>query len=292
MNPSDTTDTLRQPFRRHTLARRAAVRACEVGARAVGAAALYRRNHLARGRLVVRRETLAIANLPRGLDGFRVVQLSDIHAGPFIGSGDLAPVIDAALELAPHAIAITGDLITHAWSDVLAIAADLGRLRAQHGVFAVFGNHDYRGRREGEIASALEPLGITFLRNASRRIEVEGGALAVVGVEDLEEAKLIDLAAARAGVRDGDFELVLCHNPQGAPFVARERCVAVLAGHTHGHQIDLPFARRAGPAHPGTRVRLGATTLIVSRGLGAIGLPLRVGAPAEIVLVELRRSDA
>jgi predicted MPP superfamily phosphohydrolase len=289
-NPS--TETLRQPFRRHTLARRAAVRVCEVGARAVGAAALYRRHFLARERLLVRRETLAIANLPRGLDGFRVAQLSDIHAGPFLGRGDLAPVVDATLALAPHLIAITGDLITHAWSDVLAIAGDLGRLRAPHGVFAVFGNHDYRGRREGDIASALEPHGITFLRNASRRIEVEGGALAVVGVEDLEESKCIDLEAARAAVRGDDFELVLCHNPHGAPFVARERCVAVLAGHTHGHQIDLPFARRAGPAHPGTRVQLGATTLIVSRGLGAIGLPLRIGAQAEIVLVELRRSGA
>ena len=283
-------DALRQPYRRHSLTRRAAVRLAEVGARMVGAPALYRRRHLARQRLLVRRETLAVAHLPRGLDGFRVVHWSDLHAGPFIGRGDLAQVVDATLALEADLIAVTGDFITHDWTDALKLADDLGRLRAKHGVFAVFGNHDYRGRREGEIARVLGASGIEFLRNANRRIEVDGGALAIVGVEDLEEAKVLDLATARAGVREEDFELVLCHNPQGAPFFSRERCVAVLSGHTHGHQLDAPMLRRAGPPHPGTRVCFGATTLIVNRGLGAIGVPLRFHAPAEIVVIELRRS--
>jgi predicted MPP superfamily phosphohydrolase len=283
---------LRQPYRRHSLVRRAAVRVCENGCRAFGVAAIYRHRWLARERLSIRTETVARPDLPRGLDGFRVAQLSDIHGGPFIRRGDLGPVVDSVLALAPHLVAITGDLITHTWRDVLHIADDLGRLRAAHGVWVVFGNHDYRGRREGEIVRVLEERGIGVLRNANVRVEVEGGTLAVVGIEDLEEAKVLDLRGARAGVRDEDWELVLCHNPRCAPVVARERCLAVMCGHTHGYQIDLPLARQAGPPHCGTRIDFGPTRLIVNRGLGAIGLPVRWGAPAEVVLLELERSAA
>jgi predicted MPP superfamily phosphohydrolase len=90
-------------------------------------------------------------------------------------------------------------------------------------------------------------------------------------------------------LRNGDLEIVLCHNPRAAQFLSRERCAAVLSGHTHGTQIDWPLARRVGPPHPGTRMQFGPTTLIVSRGLGVIGVPLRVGAPAEVVVLRLER---
>ena len=79
-------------------------------------------------------------------------------------------------------------------------------------------------------------------------------------------------------------------NPSAAPHLIGPRTAVVLSGHTHGTQVDLPILRRLGPAHPGLRVELGTATLIVSRGLGVVGLPLRVGAPAEIVLVSLTRS--
>ena len=81
---------------------------------------------------------------------------------------------------------------------------------------------------------------------------------------------------------------ILCHNPNGAPALARNGCVAVLSGHTHGHQIDLPLVRRAAPAHPGDRIERGATTCITTTGLGAIGVPIRIHAPTEVVLLELK----
>jgi hypothetical protein len=152
----------------------------------------------------------------------------------------------------------------------------------------VFGNHDYRDRLEGRIAEAYAARGVHFLRNAGAR--PLGDALVVTGIEDLEEARELDVAAARALLEPGDVELCLCHNPRGARVLARPGCVAVLSGHTHGMQVDLPFVRRLGPDHPGQRVELGPTTLIVSAGLGVVGAPWRVGAPAEVVLLELARA--
>ena len=90
-------------------------------------------------------------------------------------------------------------------------------------------------------------------------------------------------------VRPGDVELLLCHNPDGAPGLARPGCAAILSGHTHGHQINLPLVRRAAPPHPGDRVERGATACITSTGVGAIGVPIRLRAPAEVVLLELGR---
>ncbi|MCZ6598651.1 MAG: hypothetical protein O7B99_13515, partial [Planctomycetota bacterium] len=108
---------------------------------------------------------------------------------------------------------------------------------------------------------------------------------------DLEESKTIDLKAARAPVEDGDVELVLLHNPHGAGGLVRRGCAAVLSGHTHGNQIDLPLIRRIGPAHPGDRQDVNGTAVITSRGLGVVGFPLRIFSPAEVVVVELRASE-
>ena len=283
---------LRVAPRRHSLARRAAVRECEALALALGGRALYRARHLRPPGLRVRRERVVRPDLPDELHGLRVVQFSDVHAGPFVRAGDLRAAIELANALEPDLVAITGDLITHRAEDAELVRADLAQLRARHGVFGVFGNHDYRGRREDEIAQRWAASGMRFLRNEGVRIERGAAALCVVGVEDLEEARELDLERARACVRPGDFELALCHNPRGALAFVRPSCLAVLCGHTHGTQLDLPILRRVGPPHPGLRVQSGSTAILVSRGLGSIGLPLRIGAPTELVLLELERGRA
>lgn len=275
---------IRQKPRRHSLARRTLVRSIELACSALGGRAFYRSRFLGPGRLVERCETLRVAGFPRAV---RVAQLSDLHAGSFLGPGDLRHVLERVAAHAPDLIALTGDFITHDPKELERVLDELGSLRAPLGVFAVLGNHDYRGRRDAWIVEQLASRGVRTLRNEGVRLELGAGALCVVGVEDLEESKSLDFEAARACVRAGDFELVLSHHPALARHAARERCIAVLSGHTHGTQLDLPFLRRAGPAHPGLRVEFGPTTLIVSRGLGAIGVPLRFGAPAEVVIVNV-----
>lgn len=278
-------EAIRVAPRRFSDARIRLFRTVERLAVLAGGRRLYRRTSLAPGRFRVRREVLEAPGLPEGLDGYRVAQLSDLHAGPFMGAGDLRHVVDEVLRRAPDLIAITGDLITRDWREALTVLDDLARLRAPDGVFAVFGNHDYKLRQEHRIAAAYAERGIRFLRNESVRL---ASGPCVVGLEDLEEGRVVDLAAARAGVRPGDVELVLCHNPLGARGLAREGCLAVLSGHTHGNQMNLPLLRRLGPEHPGQRLEHGPTTLVVSHGLGVVGFPLRVGAPAEVVELVLR----
>lgn len=276
--------------RRHSLTRRILFSLAERCARLLGGRAYYRRRHLGPGRFRVRHEILNVPGLPAELQGFRIAHLSDLHAGPFLGPGDLRHVLDALHAAAPDAIALTGDFCAHQPEDARLVLEDLGGLASPCGSFAVFGNHDYRGRREHEIAEAFSARGVRFLRNEGVRLQRAGKPLPLIitGLEDLEEARELDVQAARSECEAGDVEVLLCHNPMGARVLAREGCAAILSGHTHGTQVDLPYLRGLGPAHPGLRVELGPTTLIVSRGLGVVGLPVRVGVPAELVLVELR----
>lgn len=275
--------------RRHSNLRLATFRAVERLLALLGGRRAYVRRRLSPGRLAWRVEEYRAPDLPRGLHGFRIAQLSDLHGGAFLSPGDLGHAIELVRREGPDLVVLTGDYLTHEPEEALALAPALAGLQARFGVFAVLGNHDYRFRREGEIVRAFGSVGIRFLRDASVRFDVAGGGLALVGLEDLEEGRRVDLARARAKVRPGDFEVHLCHNPLGAPVLARAGARIVLSGHTHGTQIDLPLLRRLGPVHPGARVELGRCTLFTCRGLGVVGAPIRVGAPAEVLLLRLLR---
>lgn len=278
--------------RRHGRARIAFFAAIERAAALLGGRRLYRRRALSAARLVTRHEHVAAPGLPAGLAPVRVAHVSDLHAGSFVGPGDLDDVRARIGALAPDLVVFTGDFISNRIEDLGAVADDLQRIDAPGGVFAVFGNHDYRGRREHEIAAAIP--GWTFLRNECALVETAAGArIGLAGIEDIEEGRHADVDAAlgpelgRAHAR-----IALTHGPRAAPAFAAAGFDLVLAGHTHGGQVDLPFLRRLGPAHPGLRVEMGATTLLVTRGLGPIGLPLRVKAPAEVVCIDIAPSMA
>jgi len=251
----------------------------------------YRARFLRSGRFHVRAETISVPGLPPGLEGLRIAHLSDLHGGHFMRAGDLRDVVEEINRREVDLCVLTGDFISHHWRDALPLAADLGRISSRFGTLAVFGNHDYRERQEARIAESFEAGGVRFLRNECARFDTGAGILAVTGLEDLEEGKRIDPAAARAQMRAGDIELMLCHNPHGAAALARPECVAILSGHTHGTQLNLPYLRRFGPPHPGERLQCGTTAVIVNRGLGVVAVPLRFRSPAEVVLVTLHRGD-
>lgn len=277
------------PQRRHSKLRLAAFRAVEGVARALGGRRFYRSRYLSQGRLVVREERVPVPDLPADLDGFTIAQWGDLHAGPFLRAEDLGDVVRATRALSPDLFVLTGDYITHDTEEGLGLERAFAGVAPRLGAFAVFGNHDYRGRREDELARAYATAGVRVLRDECARVPVGDATLAVVGIEDLEEAKQVDIDRARRDVRPGDVEVVLCHNPAGARRFARPGCAAVLSGHTHALQVDLPLLRRLGPKHPGLRVQLGETRLVVTRGLGVVGLPLRFRAPAEVVVLRLER---
>lgn len=279
---------LRQPVRRLSLGRRRTFELFQLMTRALGGRRFYRWRHLSPGGFRVRHERVALPPEMSEWAGFRIVQFSDLHAGPFLGAGDLAHVVDASNALEPDLVAITGDLLSEVPEEAFELIGDLSRLRARDGVWGVFGNHDYRQRREGEIAARYAAeAGVRFLRDEHVLLERGGQALALVGLEDLEEARVSDYGRAVEGLDPATRRIVLCHHPAAGAALAGPDVLAVLSGHTHGHQIDLPLVRRLAPPHPGDRRDLGSTVALTSRGLGALGVPLRLRSPAELVLLEL-----
>ncbi len=256
----------------------------------MGGRMFYRWCCLRATRLVVREEVVCSPDLPVELEGFTVLHLSDLHAGPFLGEGDLSHLPQLLGKRVPDILAITGDYITDTHEDALRVIPDLGRFKTRLGGWAVFGNHDYRRHGHPHITRGLREQGIRILQDEGQR--VSDLPLWISGLSDLEERPNPDPSGARKGKQPGDVEIMLCHNPLGAEVLANPGCIAILAGHTHGGQIDLPGLRNLGPIHPGLSTLLGQTALIVNRGLGVVGFPWRFGAPAEMVWIELRRGDA
>jgi predicted MPP superfamily phosphohydrolase len=250
----------------------------------------------ARGPIAVRPVDVALPRLPARHEGFRLVQLTDIHVGTTIGRAFVEDIVRRTNELAPDLIAITGDLVDGTVEQLRDGVAPLADLRARHGVFFVTGNHEYFSGA-GPWLEHLPSLGVRVLSN--QRVSIGDGAepFDLAGVDDPSAVRhggatpQAALDAALAG-RDPSRELVLlAHQPRQFEEAARRGVGLQLSGHTHGGQI-WPFGflvRLAQPFIAGLH-RRGASQIYVSRGTGYWGPPMRLGAPAEITEVILRRA--
>lgn len=240
----------------------------------------------------VRRQIVSIDGLPPEFHGFTIAHLSDFHAGPFLDAATVAPVLAKVRAVKPDLIALTGDFLTHVADEGVALAAAFAEHGAKHGGVLVFGNHDYRHRREAEIAHAFAAHGIVALRNAQRVIERGRKRLVLAGIEDVEEGKYADLDAALAGRQPDDITILLAHHPDVAIDAAPRGVQLVLSGHTHGGQIVLfghsVLGRSLRSRFPVGLTKVGDAWLHVTRGVGVLILPLRVHADPEIALLELR----
>ena len=240
--------------------------------------------------LTIERQPIFLHRLPRALDGFRIVQLSDLHLGPLTSSSQLNRAIEVANNLDADIIALTGDYISHERRYAAPCAEIVGRLRARCGVFAVLGNHDH-WTDAALITDLFRAEGISVLINEGMRFEKDGSALWLAGVDDTMVG-LEDLSLALAGSATDEMKLLLAHNPI---ILRRAACAGVdlvLSGHTHGGQVALR-SERTGPASARRRLlrglgRHGDTQIYVTRGLGTVILPIRYGCPPEVSLLELR----
>lgn len=234
-----------------------------------------------------------IEGLPAAADGFRIVQLSDVHIGPTLKRQFLEQCVATANGLDPDLIAVTGDLID-GWVDKLADdVAPLARLKARHGAYFVTGNHEYYWDGPAWCAE-VSRLGLTVLNNEHRLIEHEGARLLLAGVTDHSGGKMVrghdsDPAGARAGAPDHDASVLLAHQPRSIDAAAAAGYDLQLSGHTHGGQY-FPFNLMVYLAQPYVAglAKHDDTWIYVSRGTGFWGPPLRVGAPHEITLITLR----
>jgi len=245
----------------------------------------------------VREVDVPIPGLPDDLDGLRLLHLSDIHLSPFLSESELARVIDAANGLRPHLAAVTGDLISQRGDPIDACIRQLARLKADAGVVACMGNHEHFAEVEDYTAAAAARVGICFLRGQSRPLLFGKATLNVAGVDYQPlNQKSGYLRGAERLVVPGETNLLLSHNPDVFPVAARQGYNLMLAGHTHGGQVSVEILDQAiNPARFFTPFvyglyRRGSAAAYVTRGIGTIGIPARIGAPPEISLLRLRKA--
>ena len=241
-------------------------------------------------RLTVEHHQIRLRRLPRELDGFRIVQLSDLHHSPFTSREQIERAIETANSLQPDIVALTGDYVSKEREYAAPCAELLGALTAKHGVFGVLGNHD-PWTDAALITDLFRAEGITMLVNQGMRFEKNGAAFWLAGVDDTMVG-LEDLPLALAGSSEHEFKLLLAHNPIILRKAARAGVDLVLSGHTHGGQVSLRSEHNAS-GRPRRRLlkglaRQGETQIYVTRGLGTVVLPVRFGCPPEVSLLELR----
>jgi predicted MPP superfamily phosphohydrolase len=240
--------------------------------------------------LSIERQEIYLRRLPAKLDGLRVVHLSDFHYGPLVNPRHLERAVQAANDLRPDLIALTGDYISQDRIYARPCADVVGQLRARHGVFAVLGNHDH-WTDAALIADLFRAEGIRVLINEGSRMDLHGETFWLAGVDDTMVG-LEDLSLALAGAQHSEFKLLLAHNPTILRRAARANVDLVLSGHTHGGQVTWR-SEKSRSGRPRRRMlrglgRRGNTQIYVTRGLGTVVLPIRYGCPPEISVLDLR----
>ncbi len=260
----------------------------------------------------IRRETVKVPNLPEGLKGLRIVQISDIHSGSFTFKEPVEQAIQMINDLQADLVFFTGDLVNEHAGEMEGFTEVFGKIRAKRGVFSVLGNHDYgdyhQWEKEADKNQNLERLfaihkemGWDLLLNEHRILEVEGDQLAVIGVENYSThprfPKYGDLSKAATGAEKASVKLLLSHDPSHwmGQVVPDFKDIAItFSGHTHGMQfgVEIPGFLKWSPIQYvyeqwAGLYQEGNQFLYVNRGLGFIGYPGRVGILPEITCLEL-----
>ncbi|MFJ6786489.1 metallophosphoesterase [Streptomyces angustmyceticus] len=235
---------------------------------------------------VVKRVTVPLAKLPRRAHGFRIAVVSDIHLGPILGRAHTRRVVETINRTNPDLVAIVGDLVDGSVADLAPAAEPLRDLRSRHGAFFVTGNHEYYSGA-GSWVDHVRELGIHPLENA--RTELPGFDLA--GVNDVTgqtEQAGPDHDQALSGRDPSRAVVLMAHQPVTIHDTVRFGVDLQLSGHTHGGQM-WPFTYIAAATNPTVAglERYGDTQLYVTRGAGAWGPPVRLGAPPDVTVIEL-----
>lgn len=234
---------------------------------------------------------MPITSLPRELIGFRIVQLSDIHAGPFITEQHMVKIVTEANRLSPDLIVVTGDIIHSSKDFIPSCMRALSRLRARYGIYACMGNHEYLVDPD-TVRRAVEAIGIRMLINEGRILTIGKSKLNLSGIDDLGYGAP-DLRGALEGLDPAAPTLLLSHRPEAFPSAARHGVNFILSGHYHGGQVKVKaFGVSFTPVRLLTKYiegtfRIGTSRLYVSRGLGTTGTPVRLGSRPELTLFRL-----
>ena len=241
---------------------------------------------------------IALPGLPAALQGFTIVQISDVHVGPTIKRPYVQAIVDAVNKLAPDVVAITGDIVDGSVPQLADHTSPLGQFQARHGAYLVTGNHEYYSGA-GQWIAEFRRRGLTVLMNEHRTLRHGDAELVLAGVSDFnagqfdrshtsDPAVAMARAPATAGAR-----ILLAHQPRSAPAANAAGFDLQLSGHTHGGQF-WPWNYFVPLQQPFVAVlhRQGRLQVYVSRGTGYWGPPMRIGARSEITRIRLARATS
>ena len=257
-------------------------------------------------RLQVKRQQLYLQGLPPAFDGYRVVQLSDLHLGTYGGdTAFMTRLVDSVNSLRPDLIVFTGDMVNTSAAEAVPYVQVLRRLRATDGVLSVLGNHDYMTYQPGlspagqhaelqTLLRAQQLMGWQVLNNAHQAIVRQGDTLYVAGVENVGKPPFPtrgNLDKALRGIPPQACTLLLSHDPwhwRNGVVDNKMQPVLTLSGHTHAMQMQIGSFSPARWLMPewGGLYREGEQQLYVSTGIGG-SVPYRLGAWPQIELFTL-----
>src|SRR5271165_5861440 len=255
---------------------------------------------ISRHEISIERLTIRLPRLPEAFRGLKIAQVSDFHYAEYTEGFFIKQVVKEVNRLKPDVVAFTGDYITYGfWSLQEAVNFAYKCAEILAGVespqrYAVLGNHDCAiALHTRAVKDALETHGIPVLDNRAVPLEREGGRLWFAGAGDAVcHQTRLDEAIPTAVRKDGEPVLLLVHEPDILPEVARYDVDLMLSGHTHGGQVRFPFLPAMflpefGRNYVEGLFQLGSTQLYVNRGVGTVNLPFRFNCPPEITLITL-----
>jgi predicted MPP superfamily phosphohydrolase len=262
----------------------------------------------------IRKIKLILDDLPGSFDGFRIVQISDIHTGSFLSTEPLTRAVNLINEQTPDVVFFTGDLVNYYHKEALTYVDVLKKIEAKHGVFSIFGNHDYgdyykwnnQAEKENdilELKNIHSKVGWKLLWDEHHDIEQDGEKITIIGVQNCSAhgfSNYGSLEKATANIKYSPVNILLSHDPSHwrKEVISKYPSINLtLSGHTHGMQfgVEIPgfkwspvqyiYKEWAG------MYREKKQYLYVNRGLGFIGYPGRVGILPEITVIELKKKE-
>jgi uncharacterized protein len=244
---------------------------------------------------------IQLRRLPKAFEGFRIVQLSDLHISPFMPAEEIRRYVAIANQLEAELVVLTGDFLTWDPTAEGAVVQALSALKAPFGVFGCLGNHEIYTETQDSVTRLFAAQRTYILRQACMPVQVGGDTLNLIGVDfQGRHGPPLPPDAYLRGVErlmmPDTVNILLSHNPSSFDRASQLGIDLSLAGHTHGGQLSLEFAHRGlavgawdYPYFSGWYERTGSQ-LYVNRGIGTIGFPIRLGARPEITVLELSKT--
>ena len=241
--------------------------------------------------LDVERVQIPLKNLSSSLEGFKIVQMSDLHLHPFTELALIQSAVEMVNVLRPDLVALTGDFVLREAAAIFDLIPVLAELKPKYGIFASLGNHDL-WTNEATVRRGFEEARIPLLKNTGRLLGVGSAALYIAGVDDGWSGRP-DLRAALTDAPPETPTILLAHEPDLVDTFSQDGRVSLqLSGHTHGGQVRLPGYGALVLPHLGQKYDLGLyrvndTWLYTNRGLGVIWPPVRFNCRPEITEITL-----